>query len=171
MSSTFLLQLNEALQPFFSKGVDPKKRRYAADEPHTYRSTRTKKEYCSAVCRALVDGSSNATDQFGPVLSTYAPKVVVQRTDRHEVALAHLTKTIGAALKTSASSISHCRASLASTLLIMPITLASLHPTTPHTSGAVPFNYRPHRAQGCPGKFNADIFLPPENQCHAKGSW
>jgi len=55
----------------------------------------SKRDYCHAVCRAMVDGSEG-TDQFEEVVQSYHPKKAVESENKGQQALIQLTKKIGA---------------------------------------------------------------------------
>jgi hypothetical protein len=89
------LQVNEALQPYFASTANPRKRPYPPDVPLSARKLRTQKEYCAAVCLALEEKPSPDAHPFREVMSSYVPKTLIYRTDKHELALLKLTRKLG----------------------------------------------------------------------------
>jgi hypothetical protein len=89
-------QKKKCLRPFLPKAASLLREEPFADPDNLpVRSVPVKLQYCHAICRALVSGSDD-TDQFKEVAESFHPKAVKVKENKHQQALIHLTRKIGA---------------------------------------------------------------------------
>ena len=87
-------QINDCLASFLPAGARVRSQPFPDPSDLPESAVRVKKEYCQAMCRALVE-ESEGTDQFQQLVDSHHPKVAAPKEDQNKIALHKLINKIG----------------------------------------------------------------------------